>query len=93
MRIWNEMMIREHPRGYGLLVGRQVRYLIESEYGWLGAMGFAAPALRMADRDDWIGWTVERRRASLHTVVPRAFILCMIQVKPNLPPAPLHRFP
>ena len=69
MRIWNEMMIREHPRGHGPLVGRQVRYLIESEHGWLGAMGFAAPALQLADRDRWIGWTVEQRRTSLHTVV------------------------
>lgn len=69
MRIWNEMMIREHPRGHGPLVGRQVRYLIGSEYGWLGAMGFAAPALQLADRDHWIGWTVEQRRASLHTLV------------------------
>ena len=69
MRIWNEMMIREHPRGHGPLVGRQLRYLIGSEYGWLGAMGFAAPALQLADRDHWIGWTVDQRRASLHTVV------------------------
>ena len=51
MRIWNEMMIREHPRGHGPLVGRQVRYLIDSEHGWLSAMGFAAPALQLADRD------------------------------------------
>jgi hypothetical protein len=35
----------------------------------VGAMGFAAPALQLADRDHWIGWTVEQRRASLHTVV------------------------
>ena len=69
MRIWNEMMIREHPRGHGPLVGRQLRYLIGSEYGWLGTMGFAAPALQLADRDHWIGWTVDQRRASLHTVV------------------------
>ena len=69
MRIWNEMMIREHPRGHGPLVGRQVRYLIESEHGWLGAMGFAAPALQLAGRDDWIGWTVDQRRDSLHMVV------------------------
>ena len=51
MRIWNEMMIREHPRSHGPLVGRQVRYLIDSEHGWLSAMGFAAPALQLADRD------------------------------------------
>ena len=69
MRIWNEMMIREHPRGHGPLVGRQVRYLIESAYGWLGAMGFAAPALQLAGRDGWIGWTVDQRRNSLHMVV------------------------
>jgi hypothetical protein len=69
MRIWNEMMIREHPRGHGPLVGRQIRYLVGSEHGWLGALGFAAPALKLAARDRWIGWNVEQRRDYLHTVV------------------------
>jgi hypothetical protein len=69
MRIWNELMIREHPRGHGPLVGRQIRYLVNSEHGWLGALGFAAPALKLAERDRWIGWDVEQRRAHLHTIV------------------------
>jgi hypothetical protein len=69
MRIWNEMMIREHPRGHGPLVGRQIRYLVGSDHGWLGALGFAAPALQLAERDRWIGWDVEQRRAYLHMVV------------------------
>jgi hypothetical protein len=69
MRIWNELMIREHPQGTGPLVGRQVRYLINSAHGWLGAIGFAAPALQLADRDRWIGWDAEQRRAHLHGVV------------------------
>jgi hypothetical protein len=69
MRIWNELMIREHPQGAGPLVGRQVRYLIGSAHGWLGALGFAAPALQLADRDRWIGWDAEQRRAHLHGVV------------------------
>ena len=69
MRIWNELMIREHPQGAGPLVGRQVRYLIGSGHGWLGAFGFAAPALQLADRDRWIGWDAEQRRAHLHAVV------------------------
>jgi hypothetical protein len=51
MRIWNELMIREHPQGAGPLVGRQVRYLVGSAHGWLGGLGFAAPALQLADRD------------------------------------------
>lgn len=69
MRIWNELMIREHPQGAGPLVGRQVRYLIASAHGWLGAFGFAAPALQLAARDGWIGWDGEQRRAHLHGVV------------------------
>jgi hypothetical protein len=28
----------------------------------LGAFGFAAPALQLADRDRWIGWDAEQRR-------------------------------
>ena len=68
MRIWNELMIREHPQGAGPLVGRQIRYLVGSEHGWLGGFGFAAPALQLAARDRWIGWDAEQRRAQLHGV-------------------------
>ena len=69
MRIWNEMMIGEHPRGAGPLVGRQLRYLIGSQHGWLGGLGFAAAALQLAHRDRWIGWNVAQRRAYLHAMV------------------------
>lgn len=69
MRVWNELMIREHPQGAGPLVGRQLRYLIASAHGYLGGLGFAAPALQLADRDAWIGWDREQRRAYLHYVV------------------------
>jgi hypothetical protein len=69
MRIWNELMIREHPQGAGPLVGRQLRYLIDSEHGWLGGLGFAAAARRLADRDRWIGWDEDQRRGYLDRVV------------------------
>jgi hypothetical protein len=69
MRVWNELMIREHRQGAGPLVGRQIRYLVQSTHGWLGGLGFAAPALKLADRDAWIGWNDERRRAHLHHMV------------------------
>ena len=36
-------------------VGAQLRYLIESEHGWLRAIGLAASALAVAARDQWIG--------------------------------------
>jgi hypothetical protein len=81
MRIWNELMIGDHPQGAGPLVGRQVRYLVGSEHGWLGAFGFAAPALQLADRDRWIGWDAEQRRAHLHGVVCLSRFLIRPQVE------------
>lgn len=69
MRIWNEMMIREHPRGFVQLAGYQLRYLIGSDHGWLGALGFGAAALNLRDRDDWIGWDRDTRFENLHRVV------------------------
>ena len=42
MRLWNELMLGEHPCGAGPLVGPQLRYLIGSAHGWLGALGFSA---------------------------------------------------
>lgn len=81
MRVWNELMIREHPQGAGPLVGRQVRYLVGSAHGWLGAFGFAAPALQLADRDGWIGWDGEQRRAHLHGIVGLSRFLIRPSVK------------
>ena len=80
MRIWNELMIREHPQGHRPLVGRQLRYLIESEHGWLGAIGFAAAALHLKDRDHWIGWDWEIRRSYLERVVGLSRFLIRNQV-------------
>lgn len=68
-RIWNELMIREHPRGAGPLVGAQLRYLMASAHGYLGGVAFSAAALQLAARDAWIGWDAATRRAQLHRVV------------------------
>ncbi len=69
MRIWNELMIQDHPRSAGLQVGQQIRYLIKSEHGWLGGFGFGASALYLQDRDEWIGWDHETRQSNLHHIV------------------------
>jgi hypothetical protein len=68
-RIWNELMLTEHPRGAGPLVGRQLHYLVYSAHGWLGGLAFAAAALQLQARDRWIGWEVDERRAYLDRVV------------------------
>jgi hypothetical protein len=68
-RQWNELMLGEHPLGAGPLVGRQLRYLVCSEHGVLGGIGFGAAALKLSDRDRWIGWDGEGRRQYLDLVV------------------------
>ncbi len=69
MRTWNELMLMDHPRGAGPLVGRQVRYLVQSEYGWLGGISFSSAALHLEARDKWIGWDWDKRQENLHHVV------------------------
>ncbi len=69
VRIWNELMIQEHPRGAGPLVGAQIRYLIGSAHGWLGGLSFSASALQLKDRDQWIGWDAQTRQQQLHRVI------------------------
>src|SRR6202171_835466 len=81
MRLWNEMMLCEHPQGAGPLVGAQMRYLIGSEHGWLGGFGFGAAALQLRDRDLWIGWDANTRREHLHRVVGMSRFLIRTSVR------------
>ncbi len=68
-RILAAMLEREHPEGAVRHVGRQLRYLIGSDHGWLGGFVFASSALSLAARDRWIGWDAPTREARLHLVV------------------------
>ena len=68
-RVWNTLLACEHPQGTTTFVGCQLRYLIGSAHGWLGAVGFSASALRLRARDTWMGWSDEQRTAHLQRVV------------------------
>lgn len=67
--IWNELMIREHPLHDARLVGRQFRYLIGSDHGWLGGIGFGSAALYLEGRDTYLGWNDAQRTAQLSRVI------------------------
>jgi hypothetical protein len=84
-RIWNELMLREHPLKECRLVGRQLRYLIGSDHGWLGGIGFGSAALHLEGRDDWIGWNVGQRSEYLERVLNMSRFLIRPSVRcPNL---------
>lgn len=61
-RTWTELIVTEHPLHDARMVGRQLRYLIGSDHGWLGAIGFGACALRLRARDEWLGWDEPTRK-------------------------------
>jgi len=61
-RTWNELILTQHPLKDCRLVGRQLRYLVDSDHGWLGAIGFGSCALRLSARDEWVGWDSSTRK-------------------------------
>ena len=67
--VWNTLLDQEHPRGTTTFFGAQVRYLVHSAQGYLGALGFSASALRLAARERWMAWSDAQRQAHLHHVV------------------------
>ncbi len=67
--LWNTLLAEEHPRGVSRFLGAQRKYLIHSEHGYLGALGFSASCLRLACRDIWMGWSDVERKRHLHRVL------------------------
>ena len=78
--LWNDLMIAQHPCGDAPLVGAQLRYLIGSDHGWLGALGFGPAAFALAPRDQWIGWSTAARLGHLREVVGLARLLLRREV-------------
>jgi len=54
--LWDGLIDRYHYLGYAPLSGAQIRYLIHSDHGMIGAIGFGAAAFALKARDRWIGW-------------------------------------
>jgi len=84
-RRWRTLIATYHYLGYTPFAGAQLRYLVESASGTLGALGFAASAWACAPRDEHIGWDAATRKARLHLVVGNARFLILPNVTvPNL---------
>lgn len=79
---WFAMMDQYHYLGGGPLCGSQIRYLIVSEeYGCLGGLAFTSASFALKDRDEYIGWTENARRANLDLVVNNARFLILPTVR------------
>ncbi len=81
--VWNEMIGRFHYLGYTPASGAQLRYLVTTATGRpIAAISFAASAWALEDRDSYIGWSREQRKARLHLVVgnPRFLVAPWVHV-------------
>jgi len=79
--LWNDLIIQQHPCGDAPLVGAQLRYLIGSTHGWLGALGFGPAAFVLGCRDQWIGWSTTARLGHLREVVGLSRLLIRREVR------------
>lgn len=83
--LWNDLMDKYHYLGKGPLCGAQIRYLVKSEFGWVGGLSFSSASFRLKDRDKWIGWSEAARHENLQYVICNSRFLIIPTVRvPNL---------
>ena len=80
-RLWRHLLQTHHYLGAGPLCGHQLRYLIKSAHGYIGAAALSAAARRVAGRDRWIGWGERARRENLHLIVNQSRLLILPSVQ------------
>ena len=71
---YHQLMV-QHPLGDAPLCGAQLRYLFQSDQGYVGAAAFQSASFALKDRDQWIGWNEATRRGNLARVVANARFL------------------
>ena len=79
IKIWNTILKYNHYLGPGIFFGRQVRYLVVSDHGYLGAVGFAGAAKSSRVRDRIIGWSASQRRSLLDRVLAGMNRFCILK--------------
>ena len=68
-------LMAQHPLGDPPLCGAQLRYLVHSAQGYLGAAALQSASFALQDRDQWIGWNEATRRGNIARVVANARFL------------------
>ena len=83
---WDALMRDHHHLGFRGMVGNAVRHVAERPDGtWVALLGWRAGAHKLADRDQWIGWTAEQRFRRLHLVANNVrFVILPGRSEPNL---------
>jgi len=83
--LWDQLVRSYHYLGYQKLIGHRLKYLALIEDQPVAALSWSAPALKLAARDQFIGWSVAQRKSHLNQLVSNSRFLILPWVKiPNL---------
>ena len=75
----------EHYLGAGREVGRTLVQIVHHRGRWAAILLWGPAAMRLADRDEWIGWTHRQRAERLGLVVQNRRFLVLAEARmPNL---------
>lgn len=85
IRLWNEYVHRYHYLAFHRPFGYTLRYFIGCDQAILGCLLFSGAAKAITPRDEWIGWTPDRRIKNLSWVINNSRFLILPWVRvPNL---------
>jgi SRSO17 transposase len=83
--LWDRWVRQHHYLGYRRLLGHRLKYFAFLKGRPVAALSWSAPALKLAVRDRFIGWSPDQRKRHLHQLAAnsRFLILPWVQI-PNL---------
>lgn len=79
-----QLLDQEHPLG-DVPQGRQLLQVVEYHGQWVALLDWGPASWKLADREEWIGWTAQQRAQRLALVVlNRRFLVLGRTRRPNL---------
>ena len=75
--LWDQLVRTYHYLGYQKLIGHRLKYLALIEDQPVAALSWSAPALKLAARDQFIGWSAAQRKRHLNQLASNSrFLIC-----------------
>ncbi len=83
--LWDQLVSSYHYLGYQKLIGHRLKYLAFMKDRPVAALSWSAPALKLAARDCFIGWSAAQRKSHLNQMASNSRYLVLPWVQaPNL---------
>ena len=60
-RQWVVLLREHHYLGFNGVIGERINYVAEENGCWVALLSWAAAALKIEDRDKWVGWCLEQK--------------------------------